>query len=119
MKVYSAMPKDESFHEYVIDLFRGFPGITSRGMFSGWALYQDGIVFAIIAEGDLYFKSDEQTQSYFEEADSHPFVYVRKDARPIALSYWSVPEEVLENEEELALWVERSAAVSKRARKTK
>jgi len=111
------MPKDESFHEYVIDLFRNFPGITSRGMFSGWALYQDGIVFAIIAEGELYFKSDKDIQKYFEQADSHPFVYTRKDTRPITLSYWSVPEEIMENEEELAIWVERSVEASKRGYK--
>lgn len=111
------MSKDESFHEYVVDLFRNFPGITSRGMFSGWALYQRGIVFAIIAEGELYFKSDKHIQKYFEQVDSHPFVYVRKDPKPVTLSYWSVPEEVMEDEEELALWVERSVEAGKRARK--
>lgn len=113
MKTCSAMPKDESFHEYVIDLFRNFPGITSRGMFSGWALYQDDIVFAIIAEGELYFKSDKHIQSYFEQANSHPFIYSRKDSKSITLSYWSVPEEVLENEVELSLWVERSVEANK------
>ncbi|MDO8566090.1 MAG: TfoX/Sxy family protein [Candidatus Moranbacteria bacterium] len=113
------MPKDESFHEYVVDLLRNFPGITSRGMFSGWALYQDGIVFALIAEGELYFKSDKSIQIYFEQADSHPFVYMRKDSKPITLAYWSVPEEVLEDEEALSLWTERSVEASKRAGKTK
>ena len=34
------MPKDQSFHDYVVnDVLVGISGITSRAMFGGWGIY--------------------------------------------------------------------------------
>ncbi|OGZ74109.1 MAG: hypothetical protein A2908_03425 [Candidatus Staskawiczbacteria bacterium RIFCSPLOWO2_01_FULL_38_12b] len=53
------MARDKSFHDYVIyDVLGSVMGITSRPMFSGWAIYQDGVVFGIIIGTELYFNRE-------------------------------------------------------------
>ena len=81
-------------------------------MFSGWGIYKDGIIFGIIAEGQLYFKVDGNNLYDFKEFGSHPFVYPRKDNKSVTMSYWLVTEEVMDNRDKLYDLVEKSVSAS-------
>ena len=53
------MPRSESFKDYIVeDVLGHVEGITSRGMFSGYGIYLDGVIVGIIAEGEFYLKAD-------------------------------------------------------------
>ncbi len=117
--VFTMSKKDDTFHEYVMDVLSDIPGITSRAMFSGYGIYKDGIIFAIIADGALYFKADTETEADFKEYGSGPFTYPMKNGKTTTLSYWLLPEEIMENRELLPEWVERAVAASKRAKRAK
>lgn len=108
------MPKrDKGFYEYVMhDVFGDMPGIMSRPMFSGWGIYRNGVIFAIIADGELYFKVDGENRKDFERLGSTPFSYPMKNSRISTLSYWVLPEEVREDRKELEQWIARSIGVS-------
>ena len=110
--------KDQSFHDYVVlDLLTGITGISSRAMFGGWGIYEHGIFFALIAEGELYFKVDDSNRADFEKLESRPFVYEGNKGKPMTMSYWLVPEEIMEDRETLATWVARAVAVAKASKK--
>lgn len=111
--------RDNTFYEYVMDLLADIPGITSRAMFSGYGIYKDGIIFAIIADGALYFKADEKTEPDFKEWGSEPFTYPMKNGKKTTLSYWLLPEGVMEDREVLSNWVENAVAARRRGMKTK
>lgn len=109
------MTKDKSFHEYIAyDILGDVHNITSRAMFGGWAIYKSGIIFGIIVAGELYFKVDDRNRSEFEETESHPFVYKRKDGRLITMSYWLVLEEIMEDKEKFYNLMEKSVAISRK-----
>jgi len=111
--------KDQSFHDYVVgDLLGDIDGITSRAMFGGWGIYRDGLIFAIIFDGELYFKADETNRPDFEELGSHPFVY-KEGEQTSTMSYWLLPAEVQEDREMLREFVNKSVAVSRKAKNTK
>ena len=112
------MPRDTSFHDYVMDLLDDIPGITSRAMFSGWGIYKNKVFFALISNGELYFKVGEGNRADFEHQKSHPFVYNNKGKKTM-MSYWLVPEEILEDPEVLFEWVEKAVLESKQSKKTK
>ena len=106
--------KDQSFHDYIIhDLLGDVPDITSRAMFGGWAIYKYGIVFGIIADGELYFKVDTSNRSDFERLQSRPFVYEKATGKQVTMSYWLVPEEILEHKQKLLSLMEKSIAVNR------
>ncbi|MDP3975024.1 MAG: TfoX/Sxy family protein [Candidatus Jorgensenbacteria bacterium] len=111
--------RDQSFHDYVVhDILGDLPGITSRAMFGGWGIYRHGVIFGLIVEGALYFKVGESNQADFQKAESQPFVYERK-GKKVSLSYWLVPERILEDRETLRRWVEKSVRASEDERKKK
>ena len=97
--------------------------VSSRAMFGGYGLYQDGVMFALIAESTLYFKVDESNLADFQAANMQPFTYWRGD-RAIVMSYYRLPDEVFANVEVLAQWLAKSYEIarrskSKRVKKTK
>lgn len=99
------------------DLLGGMPDIVSRPMFSGWGIYKNGIIFAIIADGELYFKADGESKKDFERLGSMPFLYSMKNGKTATLSYWVLPEEIREDQRELEQWIARAVEASMRAKK--
>jgi len=79
-------------------------------MFGGWGIYKRGKIFAIVADGELYFKVGDSNRAEYETHGSHPFIYESK-GKPMTMSYWLLPEEIMESREDLAEWIERSLAV--------
>lgn len=107
------MKRDKAFHDYVVhDLLGDIPNLKSKAMFSGWGIYKDGVIFGIIADGQLWFKVGASNLSDFKEFDSRPFKYSRKDGKEIEMSYWLIPEEIMENRGMLHELVEKSVQVN-------
>ena len=71
-------------------------------MFGGVGLYSGEQFFGIIAADELFFKVDDANRAGYEAAGSEPFRPVLD--RPVSMSYWRVPIEVLEDPGELAVW---------------
>ena len=84
------------FVDYVLELMSGWAPVSARKMFGGYGLYRDGLMFALIADDQLYFKTDAGNEPQFEQAGSHPFVYASQ-TRTVQMSYWSAPENSLES----------------------
>ncbi|MHA1540355.1 MAG: TfoX/Sxy family protein [Alphaproteobacteria bacterium] len=105
------------FLDYILELLEPAGYITSRRMFSGYGIYKNNVVFALIADGVLYFKVDDRNRADYESHESAPFTYARKDGKVIALSYWEVPLSILEERASLLEWVEKSYLVSLRTKR--
>lgn len=85
----------------VEDLFADLTPVTFRRMFSGYGVYRDGLIFALVLGGELFLKTDEATVSHFEEAGSSPFVYDNGKTL-VTVSYWRLPAEAFDDPDELA-----------------
>ncbi len=107
---------DVFFPDYVIEQLGAFGGVSARPMFGGNGLYKAGVMFGIIFDGELYFKVDGSNRADFEAKKSEPFVYEAR-GRQIKLSYWFVPEDVVEDAEALKAWAEKSYAAALKSRK--
>jgi DNA transformation protein len=86
-----------------------------RAMFGGHGVYLDGVIVGLIAFDTFYLKVDEGNRGDFEAAGSAPFTYDGK-GRPIAMSYWECPADVIEDPERLRGWTLRALAASRRSR---
>lgn len=105
-----------NYVEYVLDLLSPFGAISSRAMFGGYGIYKDGIIVAIIAYDELYFKVDSTNQLQYEKLGSTPFTYVANNKRA-TMSYWKVPLEIMEDENRLSKWLEQSYDISLKNKK--
>jgi DNA transformation protein and related proteins len=90
------------FRDFVLDQLARIPHLRAKAMFGGVGLYSADAFFGIVAADELFFKVDDSNRSAYEAAGSEPFRPVM--ARPVSMSYWRVPIEVIEDSGELATW---------------
>ena len=92
---------------YVVDQLTPFAKVVTRRMFGGVGLYNDGLFFGLIDDDTLYFKVDDSNRSDYTERGCAAFQPLPDIA---SMSYFSVPEDVLEDAELLAAWARKSLA---------
>lgn len=77
-------------------------------MFGGVGLYAGDVFFALIASDVLYFRTDDSTRLEFEALGMPAFRPF--DEHGPVMSYYQLPEEILEEPETLRRWAERAIA---------
>ncbi|GIV95430.1 MAG: hypothetical protein KatS3mg057_0087 [Herpetosiphonaceae bacterium] len=95
----------EPFVEFVRDQLRDLGTIQIRRMFGSFGLYAHGVFFGIISDGELYFKTNDQTRPEYEAFGMAPF---RPNAHQTLKTYYAVPPDILEDSEQLVVWAERA-----------
>lgn len=108
-------PLQDGTAELAQELFAPLGRITLKRLFGGAGIYCDALFFALIHDGAIYLKVSPDTESLFKDAGAEPFVYHNpKRAKPVQLSYWTLPGEALDDPDSALLWGRR-ALVSARA----
>lgn len=98
--------------------------VTSRAMMGGHTLYCDGVVFAIVAMDQLWFKGDAQNDAEWDAAGADKFTYEREGGTA-TMNYRLAPEDAYDDPEALRQWAHlglaagQRAAVKKKPRKKK
>jgi len=98
------MSTSEEFTNYVLDQLSSIGLIHTSKMFGGVLLKIDGTQLGVIIEDVLYFNVKElELQTKLEDMGSEQFTYTRKDkTEPVVIkNWWSVPEETVEDKDEL------------------
>jgi DNA transformation protein and related proteins len=106
------MPVSPAYKAFVQDLLSEFGPVSIRNMFGGAGIYADGVMFAILVDDTLYLKTDALSARDFAAEGKGPFTYRAKGRAPVAMSYWEVPERLLDDPEELVAWARRAHAVA-------
>jgi DNA transformation protein len=101
------MKKEDSYRDFVLDQLSSLEGICCRSMFGGYGLYLGEDFFGIVYDGSLYFKTDETTREKYRTQGMGPFAPSEKQ---VLKSYYEVPEEVVEDQEQLGTWAREAAA---------
>lgn len=98
------MTTSNEFTDYVLDQLSSVGVIQTSRMFGGVLLKVNNKQLGVIIMDTLYFKVKEpELLEKFKSLDSEQFTYSRKDREePVIIkNWWSVPEEFLENSEQL------------------
>ena len=103
------------FRDLVEGLLAGFGAVQIKSMFGSAGVSADGITFGIIADDRFYLKADDGNRAGFETEGKSQFVY-QGQGKPVAMSYWQVPDRLLDDPEEIAAWARRALAVARRAK---
>lgn len=89
--------------------------VRARGMFGGFGIYHEDVMFGLVAYDVLYLKVDDATKERFRAAGGEPFSYEGKD-KPIEMSYWTPPEEAADDPAALLPWAELALEAARRAK---
>jgi DNA transformation protein and related proteins len=108
-----SMPKSDPFVEFAIEQLAPLGEITSRAMMGGWCLYCDGVIFALIADGELYLKCDEVNQPRFDQRGLRPFQPFPD--KPGTMKYFQAPPEMFEDRSAVLDWAGHAVEAGRRA----
>jgi DNA transformation protein len=111
------MVVSREFRDFVEELLTGLGPVQIKPMFGGAGVYADGVNFGLIADDTLYLKVDEGNRAAFDAEGMSPFVY-RARGKPISMSYWQVPDRLLDDAEAMADWAHRALAAARRAKRS-
>ena len=112
------MTVSSTFRTFVLEqLRRTTPGIRDRSMFGGVGIYAAEYFFALIDQDTLYFKVDDSNRSQFEQRGMSPFQPYGPDGE--VMQSYQIPEDVLEDPDELGRWATAALAVAARSKRAK
>ena len=103
-----------NFADFVLEVLRDWRPVSAKRMFGGHGIYHAGVMFALVADGTLYLKVDEESRGEFEAAGLAPFVYEAKGRR-VSLSYYRAPDAMPDEPEVAREWAERGWQAALRA----
>lgn len=114
------MAVSAEYKEFLLDVLAPLGPLKIRAMFGGAGVYYKDVMFGLVASDTLYLKVDDHNQSDFEQEDMKPFTYDGK-GKSINMSYFEVPDRLLDDTDELILWAQKSveAALRNAAKKPK
>jgi len=107
---------DAGFVSHCLELIAPLGRTSSKRMFSGHALYIDGLCMALIIRDTLYLKVDDTSRPLAERAGCKPFTYETRKGERAALGYYTAPEESMESPAEMLPWARRALAAAVAAR---
>ena len=105
-------------NDAISDLFSGLGPVTIKRMFGGKGIYFEGQIVALEVDGEILLKADKESAPEFEAAGCRQWVYEgKKGKRPTAMPYWSIPDNAIDDPDEMAGWARKAHDASLRSRK--
>ncbi len=86
------------------EMFEAVGPVTIRRMFGGKGIYARGIIFALELRGEMMLKGDDESAPLLEEAGARRWRYEGKSGKPVAMPYWTIPDEALDDPDMMAKW---------------
>jgi DNA transformation protein len=74
--------------------------VNAKGMFGGHGVFLEGLMFGLVADNVLYLMVDKEIEHEFKAKGLESFKYY-KNGKEFNMSYYQVPEETLEDSEQM------------------
>ena len=98
------------------EMFQAVGPVSIRRMFGGKGIYRDGVIFALELFDEVMLKADNESAPFFEEAGARQWIYQREGKSPVAMPYWSIPDDAFDDPDEMGIWVRRAYEAALRAK---
>jgi DNA transformation protein len=86
--------------------------LRSRPMFGGVGFYADDVFFGFLDDDAMYFNVDETTRPRYEARGMTPFLASGETMS----SYYRVPDDLIDDPEELRRWTDEAVAAAVRTK---
>ena len=100
------MVVSREFEDYTVERLDLFAPTVARRMFGGLGFFHNGLMYALASKNILYFKVNDRNREDFERAGMGPFKPF--GGKSYSMSYYELPVDILENDEQLRIWAQRA-----------
>lgn len=108
------MSIDEGLYAWIEEALEPMGGLSLRKMMGGATLYLDGIIFAIMVDGELWLKSDAEADPVWDTISRERFTVTFKDGTLDSMNYRRAPSDIYDDADELQRWVSVSLEAGRR-----
>jgi DNA transformation protein and related proteins len=106
------VPVTASYLTYVIDQLGGTRVATTRRMFGCVGLYQAELFFGVIDDDVVFLRVDDASRPAYVERGMRPLRPLKSKPDIAMENYYQLPDEVLEDSDELGDWVRQALAAA-------
>jgi DNA transformation protein and related proteins len=103
------------FASHCADLLGAVGTVQTKRMFGVYGVYVDGVFVAIVADDNLYLKSDDQTLQRFTAAGRTRFCFTAR-GKLQATHFWSAPADAMDSPALMRPWAQLAFEAALRAR---
>ena len=100
------MSYDEGLYAWVQEALEPLGTVSMRKMMGGATLYLDGTVFAILDEGEIWFKSDAEADAVWDAEGCERFSMTFKDGRVDTMNYRRGAADVYDDPDAMRKWAQ-------------
>lgn len=93
---------------FLSDCLEGDSSYTTKPMMWWYCIYKSAKIFAIYAFELIYLKTHENNLQDFLDSWAKQFEFEKKNWVVARMWYYVLPEEVMENRDELKIWIEKA-----------
>ena len=108
------MSLDDGLYAWIEESLEPIGRVSMRKMMGGATLYLDGVIFAILDEGELWLKADAETDAIWDAEGCDKFSVTFKDGRVDVMNYRRAPSDVHDDPEALQRWARLAAEAGAR-----
>ncbi len=109
------MSVDQGLYDWVAEALAPMGSVTKRSMMGGATLYLDGVIFALIAEDQLWFKADKVSDAFWDGEDCARFTFDFGDGKMRgSLNYRRAPDDVYDDAETMQRFVKIAIEAGRR-----
>ncbi len=112
------MSGSREFVDWLLELLAPLGTVAARRMFGGYGLFRDGLMFAIVIDDVVWFKTDLQNRERFASLGEAPFTYLR-NGKPAQLQFYRAPDAAFDAPHELEPWARSAFEAALRASRSK
>jgi DNA transformation protein len=113
------MVASASFAEFLREQLAPLGHLSMRRMFGKTGVFCQGVMFGMVTEDTLYVRVDDHNRETFKEAAAYPPLNYAKQGNSIDLSFWRVPERLIDEPDELVTWARAALAAAHRVAATR
>lgn len=113
------MSIDEGLYAWTREALEPAGVVTMRKMMGAAVLYLDGVIFAVLDESELWFKSDAETNAIWDAQGCERFTFTGGDGRIESMNYRRAPAEIYDDAEAMQRWAALAREAGTRAPSTR
>ena len=98
------MSVDEGLYAWVQEALEPIGPVSMRKIMGGATLYLNGTIFAILDEGEIWFKADAESDAIWDAEGCERFSITFKDGRVDTMNYRRGPTDVYDDAEAMQRW---------------
>ena len=103
------MAVSSEYAEYIFEKLEVcIPQVEKNRFFGGIGFKSNNLQFGMIMKNILYLCVDNESRAEYKQKNSIPFSYMTKKGRIFVEKYYTLPDDILENQELFCQWCERA-----------